>query len=132
MCSETKPRTSRHSNRSKPGYRSNTSLLSLEEGWYEPEGLKTLQQLFDRLWLLLRKQVFPWDVESSREMLAIQLLNSIPGAKGDAEQLKQTVLALWQLRQPDSKRSGSTRHKPIASNPHLVTPIYDPQHLPAP
>ncbi len=128
MCSETKPRPTRHINPSKPGYRSSSSPL--EEGWYEPEGLKSLQQLFDGLWLLLRKQVFPWDVEASREMLAIQLLKSIPGAKGDAEQLKQTVLSLWPIRQ--HKRSGSTRHKPIGSNSHLVTPIYDPQHLPAP
>jgi hypothetical protein len=132
MCSKTKPRPSRHINLSKPEYRPGSIPLSLEEGWYEPEALNAFQQLFDTLWLLLRKQVFPWDVEASREQLAIQLFKSIPGAQGDAEQLKQAVLSLWQIQQLDSKRSGGTRHKAIRSNPRLVTPTYDPQHLPAP
>jgi hypothetical protein len=133
MCSETKPRHSRHIHHGEPEYGSRSSALSLKESWFDAEALHALQELFDALWLLVQNQVFPWDVEASREMLAIQLFKSIPGGRGDSEQIKQAVLALWQIRQQqEPKRSSSYRHKVIVLNTRPVTPIYDPQHLPAP
>ena len=69
------------------------------------------------LWLLLRKLVFPWDVELSREMLAIQSQQHL-GAKGDVEQLKQTVLAFWDSENPHFKdKLWGSGHKTIGSNP---------------
>jgi hypothetical protein len=70
MTSETKLRSSRHINRSKPDYQSTTRPHLFQRGWYEPDEIETLPQLFDGLWLLLRRQVFRWDVEGSREQLA--------------------------------------------------------------
>ncbi|HET8671735.1 MAG TPA: hypothetical protein VFM05_14240 [Candidatus Saccharimonadales bacterium] len=130
--SSDKPRPARHLNRGKPECRSIVRSCLSHKGWYAPEEIKILQQLFDELWFVLRRQVFPWDVEASREQLAILVFRSISGANNDAEQLKQAVLSLEQIQQLDCKRSGSTTTKAMVSKTSLVTPIYDPQHLPAP
>ena len=132
MSNDKQRSPSRHFDRRKPEYQSTIRPYLFRKGWYEPEELATLQQLFDGLWLLLRQQVFPWDVEASREQLAIQLFKSIPGANGQPEQLKQEVLSLWQIQQVDLNRSGNIQRKAWGSKTDIVTPIYDPQHLPAP
>ena len=135
MGRETKPRHSRRINGSKPEPRSTLRPLHSKEGWYEPEALNSLQHLFDALWLKLRKQVFPFDVEAERERLAKQIFEGFPDARGDVEHLKHAILTLWQeppARQQVYVRRGNSRHYANGSNAELVTPIYDAQHLPAP
>jgi hypothetical protein len=63
--------------RSEPVSTENTSRS--EEGWYGPEALNELQQLYDALWVKLQKDVSPREVDTAREMLAI-LLFELHGA----------------------------------------------------
>jgi hypothetical protein len=62
----------------------------LDKGWYSPEALDELQQLFDALWIRVRKQVFPWDVHATRETLAIVIFRHVKHAK-DVEDLNNRV-----------------------------------------
>ena len=112
MCRQIESRQPWHIYLSKAESQSTVSALPCGDGWYEPEALNALQQLFEAVWLILRKQVFPWDVEANRERLAKQIFEGIPNAEGNVEELKQEILAFWQAattRQRGSTRRGSCR-----------------------
>jgi hypothetical protein len=67
MCSETRS-SSRHNH---PKSVLTMKARQSHEGWYGPEILNELQQLYDDFWRKLQKDVFPWDVEAARERLAV-------------------------------------------------------------
>jgi hypothetical protein len=73
----------------------------LEPGWYGPESLKEIQQIFDAVWLDIGKFVFPWDVHAARERLAILVFQQVNNPDGDMKHIKKRVMQSWaRMRRP--------------------------------
>jgi hypothetical protein len=65
-------------------------------GACSPEMLRSLQGIFDAIWLELEskhsRHTFPWDIQAARFLVAHYLLDHINETKLDADRVKRDVL----------------------------------------
>jgi hypothetical protein len=105
----------------------NTRLSA--EGWYGPEVLNKLQELYDALWSKLEKDVYPWDAEATRERLAVlvfeldrAMTRSSPrfGPTGKTNLTELTRMAVAINTFSAAKLSGGRQSSPFRT---IVAPI---------
>jgi hypothetical protein len=70
--------------------------MQTHPGACSPEKLRSLQEIFDTIWLALEskrsKHTFPWDTQSARFRIAGYLLDHVNDRNLDAEQIKREIL----------------------------------------
>ena len=73
-----------------------TGVMQSHPGACGPEMLRSLQRIFDAIWIELEskhsRHTFPWDAQSARFQIAHYLLDHLNDAQLDVARIKRDIL----------------------------------------